>query len=100
MNTSAIEIGIPTIEDLQVSTDTLTVELSGGRTLSVPLGWYPRLLHGTDAERRNWRKIGRGLGVHWEDLDDDLSVEGLLAGRSSGENPESLKQWLERRKAG
>ena len=77
-----------------VTDDALVVELSDGRTVSVPLAWYPRLLHGTAGERRGWRLIGGGEGVHWPDLDEDISVEGLLAGRPSGESQRSLKRWL------
>lgn len=80
--------------------DALVVELVDGRTLTVPLAWYPRLLHGTPAERAHWRLIGNGMGVHWPDLDEDISVEGLLAGRRSGETVASIKRWLEARKAG
>jgi hypothetical protein len=72
----------------------LTLELSDGRTLAVPVVWYPRLLHGTPAERGRWRLIGRGEGVHWPDLDEDVSVEGLLAGRPSAESQRSLARWL------
>jgi len=60
----------------------------------VPLAWYPRLLHGTPAERDRWRLIGRGEGIHWPELDDDISVEGLLAGRPSGESQRSFARWL------
>jgi hypothetical protein len=81
-----------------VTDDTLTVDLVDGRTLSVPLGWYPRLAHATPAERENWRVIGRGEGIHWPDLDEDVSVEGLLAGRASGESQPSLEKWLRSRK--
>ncbi|HZO28808.1 MAG TPA: DUF2442 domain-containing protein [Chloroflexota bacterium] len=80
--------------------DALVVEFVDGRTLTVPLAWYPRLLHGTPAERAHWRLIGNGMGVHWPDLDEDISVEGLLAGRRSGETVASIKRWLEARKAG
>lgn len=73
---------------------TLTISLSDGRRLSLPLEWYPRLKHGNPAERNNWRVIGRGEGVHWPDLDEDLSLEGFLAGRKSGESKSSLKAWL------
>jgi len=71
--------------------------LSDGRTITVPLVWYPRLLHVTENERSNWRFIGRGEGIHWNDLDEDISVEGLLTGRHSGESQPSLKRWLENR---
>jgi hypothetical protein len=98
MSTSVIESEIPTIADVKVSDDAFTVDLSDGRTISMPLSWYPRLLHGTSAERNNWRKIGRGAGIHWEDLDEDISVESLIAGRCSDESQKSFKRWLERRK--
>ncbi len=73
------------------------MELSDGRTISVPLEWYPRLVHGTLAERNNWRIVGKGQGVHWADLDEDISVEGLISGRPSGESQSSFKKWLDSR---
>lgn len=88
---------LPTADDVQVGEDALSVQLSDGRTISAPLAWYPRLMHGSAKERGNWRLIGRGEGIHWEDLDEDISVEGLLAGRSSGESQASLKKWLKAR---
>jgi hypothetical protein len=97
MPTSAVEWQVPNIENLAVTEDTLTVDLDDGRTLSVPLAWFPRLLHGSPEERRNWRLIGKGHGIHWEDLDEDISVEGLLIGKSSGESQASFKKWLEGR---
>jgi hypothetical protein len=97
MPTSAVEWQVPNIENLVVTEDTLTVDLNDGRTLSVPLAWFPRLLHGSPEERRNWRLIGKGHGIHWEDLDEDISVEGLLIGKSSGESQASFKKWLEGR---
>jgi hypothetical protein len=88
-------------EDVRVTTDDLIVELVDGRTVSVPIAWYPRLMHGTISERANWRLIGRGEGVHWPDLDEDILVEDLLAGHSSGESQESLRGWIAlREKAG
>ncbi len=98
MSTLAIEIEIPRAIDVKVTKDTLTVELSDGRTISVPLQWYPRLVYATPEERKNWRLIGNGEGIHWEDLDEDISVEGLIAGRPSGESQESFKKWLKKRK--
>ena len=83
-----------------VTEDSLTVELADGRSISVPLAWYPRLAHAMPDERRNWRSIGGGEGVHWPDLDEDISVEGLLAGRPSGESQASLKRWLQTRAGG
>ncbi len=80
------------------SDEALTVDLADGRTITVPLAWYPRLAHGTLAERSNWRLIGGGSGIHWPDLDEDISVESLLAGRRSGESQTSLRRWIEARK--
>ena len=76
MSTSAIEIAVPAAETVAVTEDTLTVELSDGRSLSVPLAWFPRLAHVTAAERRSGRLIGRGHGIHWSKLDEDISIEG------------------------
>ncbi|HEX2094141.1 MAG TPA: DUF2442 domain-containing protein [Longimicrobiaceae bacterium] len=98
MSTSTTEIRIPDATDVRVTDDALTVDLSDGRTLSVPLAWFPRLAHATAEERNHWRLIGRGEGIHWPDLDEDISVEGLLAGRPSGESQRSLKRWLELRR--
>lgn len=97
MNISANEIEIPTAENVTVSEDTLSVDLRDGRTISVPLAWFPRLLHSTPDERNNWRLIGKGHGIHWEDIDEDIGIEGLLAGRRSGESQASLKKWLSSR---
>lgn len=99
MNISAVEIIVPSAEAVSVAEETLTVDLSDGRTISVPLEWYPRLLHATPEERNNWRLIGRGYGIHWEDIDEDISIEGLLAGRPSGESQSSLQKWLEKHKS-
>jgi hypothetical protein len=99
MSISAVEIDVPDARHVAVTNDTLTVELSDGRTISVPLAWYPRLVHADETERNNWRLVGRGQGIHWDDLDEDVSVEGLLAGRSSGESQQSFKRWLERRQS-
>jgi hypothetical protein len=82
---------------VSVTEDTLAVDLSDGRTISVPLAWFPRLMHGTRRERSNWRFVAGGEGIHWPDLDEDVSVEGLLAGRPSGESQSSFKRWLEKR---
>jgi hypothetical protein len=83
--------------NVEVSDDTLIVELVDGRVLSVPVAWYPRLSHGTAIERSNWRFIGTGRGIHWPALDEDISVENLLAGKHSGESQSSFKKWLEAR---
>lgn len=100
MSPSPIEIGQAYAQHVSFGDETLIVDLVDGRTLTVPSAWYPRLAHGMPAERANWRLIGRGEGIHWLDLDEDLSVEGLLAGRPSGETQASLRRWLENRKAG
>lgn len=100
MIVSTIEVRVPEAEEVTVTEDTLTVELSDGRTISVPLDWYPRLVHATPEERNRWQLIGGGQGIHWPALDEDLSVEGLLAGRPSGESQRSFKQWLEAKQAG
>ncbi len=99
MSISAVEIEVPSIENVTITEDTLSVDLSDGRTISVPLEWFPRLVHGTEEERNNWRLIGRGHGIHWEDIDEDISVEGLLAVKPSGESQASFKKWLSQRQA-
>jgi hypothetical protein len=81
-----------------VTDDTLTVELEDGRTIVTPTAWFPRLKHGTAAERANLEISG--LGIHWRDLDEDISVRGLLLGRKSDENPKILKWWLGQRAKG
>jgi Protein of unknown function (DUF2442) len=83
--------------DVQLTDDCLSVDLNDGRTISVPLAWYPRLMHGSDVERNNWRFIGDREGIHWPDLDEDISVENLLLGKPSGESQHSFKRWLEQR---
>ena len=97
MSFSPSAIQVPTARRVVVSDDALTVELADGRTLSVPLAWYPRLWHGTSEERSHWQLIGDGRGIHWPDLDEDINVEGLLQGRRSGESQTSLKRWLDDR---
>ena len=93
MSTSRADHGAARALRVRVSDEAIVVDLVDGRTLTAPIAWYPRLLHGTARERTNWRLIGRG-GIHWPDLDEDLSVEGLLAGRPSGESQTSFKKWL------
>lgn len=93
MSSSQTEAGEALATDVRVTDEILEVGLSDGRTLTVPLEWYPRLQGGTPGERENWRLIGSGRGIHWPDLDEDISVEGLLAGRRSGESAASLERW-------
>jgi len=80
-----------------VSEDSLTIDLVDGRTITAPLLWYPRLWYGTPKERHHLEIIGDGTLIHWPDLDEDLSIAGILAGRRSGESPQSLKKWLAQR---
>ena len=94
MSTLAIEIDIPSVENVSVTEDTLSVDLSDGRTIQAPTSRFPRLLYSTAEERKNWRPTGQGQGVHWEDIDEDISVEALLAGKPSGESRKSIKKWL------
>ncbi len=82
---------------VEVTADALSVELADGRSISVPLAWYPRLLHGTTEERSHFRFIGGGEGIHWPALDEDISIEGIVAGRPSGESQRSLRRWMESR---
>jgi hypothetical protein len=97
MSTSAIDIARVRAQNVRVTNEHLIVELEDGRSLAVPLAWYPRLMHANDEERQNWRLIGNGEGIHWEDLDEDISVEHLLLGIPSGESQSSLQRWLEGR---
>jgi len=98
MCTSTVEVQVPTAESVSITEDTLSVDLSDGRTISVPLAWYPRLAHATVKERKNWRLIGKGYGIHWEDLYEDISVENLLLGQASGESQASFQKWLSTRR--
>lgn len=94
MLTSMIELNFPTALNVTITFDALSVDLSDGRSITVPLAWYPRLINATKPELDNWRLIGKGYGIHWEDLDEDISIEGLLLGKSSSESQASFKKWL------
>ena len=100
MTISTLGFEVPTAVTLNVTEDTLTAELGDGRTVSVPLCWYPRLVHATPEERNNWEIHAAGQHIHWPDLDEDLSVEMFLTGSKSGESHDSFKRWLEAKKAG
>lgn len=97
MNSSTTETTAARAQNVAVTEETLTVELFDGRSISVPLAWFPRLVHGTPEERSEWRLVGQGTGVHWPALDEDISVRNLFVGRASGESQRSLKRWLEQR---
>lgn len=87
------------VVNVVVSDDTLAVDLEDGRSIAVPIGWYPRLAYGTPAERNHWQISGAGYGIHWPDLDEDIGVEGLLLGQKSSESPASLGRWLQKRRS-
>lgn len=99
MGTSTADARVPSAVRARILNEAVIVDLRDGRTVTAPLTWYPRLLHGTARERRNWRLIGGSIGIHWPDLDEDLSVVGILAGRPSAESQASLKKWLTNRSA-
>jgi len=90
-------VALPRVANVTVTEDTLSVDLEDGRTISVPIGWYPRLAHRAREERLNYRVSGAGYGIHWPDLDEDIGVEGLLSGKKSTESPGSLQKWLQQR---
>jgi hypothetical protein len=98
MNSLAVDIQEARAQSAKVNEEALQVDLVDGRTIIVPLVWFPRLWHGTPQERNHFEVFGDGAYIHWPDLDEDLTVAGLLAGRQSGETPESLKKWLASRK--
>jgi hypothetical protein len=93
MSTSSVATEMATAANVRVTDRALVVELRDGRVVSVPLAWYPRLAEGSPGERRRWELLGPGIGIHWPDLDEDISVEGLLQGLPSGESAASLKTW-------
>jgi hypothetical protein len=97
MNTLTDEVRLLFAEQVRFTKDSLQVELADGRSISVPLSWYPRLVHATPKERAHWRLIGQGEGIHWPDLEEDISVENLVLGRRSGESQKSFQRWLEGR---
>jgi hypothetical protein len=99
MSSSVIEVGEARARSVRVTQEALTVDLTDGRTVIVPVIWFPRLWHGSKKERDHFEIFGDGGYIHWPDLDEDLTVAGLLAGQRSGESPESLKRWLAQRPA-
>ena len=93
-----VTLNLPRVVNVSITDDTLSVDLEDGRTVSVPIGWYPRITHGTSAERANVQISGAGFGLHWPDLDEDIGVEGILLGKRSNESPQSFERWLQARK--
>ncbi len=98
MTTSSVVMETAAAQNVRVTDRALIVELRDGRVVSVPLAWYPRLAEGSPSERRRWELLGPGIGIHWPDLDEDISIEGLLQGLPSGESATSLDRWRASRK--
>jgi hypothetical protein len=99
MNSSEAEVHEAAAQNVHTDEELLTIDLVDGRTIAVPLAWFPRLVHGTPAEKAHWRLIGAGNGIHWPDLDEDISVRSILAGQPSAESQESLQRWLNQRES-
>jgi hypothetical protein len=97
MSTLSAGVKAAKAQRVVITDDALIVDLSDGRTVSVPLAWFPRLLHGTVREQNHWQLIGNGEGIHWPDLDEDVSVDNLILGKPSGESQQSFQRWLDRR---
>jgi len=97
MSTLRTEMKTAKAQKVTITEDSIIVDLIDGRTISAPIAWYPRLLHGRPEERNNLRLIGRGEGIHWPDLDEDVSIQNLLAGKPSGESQRSFQRWLKER---
>lgn len=98
MTTSSLATETAAAKHVKVTEHVLVVELRDGRSVSVPIDWYPRLADGRPGERRRWELIGPGIGIHWPDLDEDISVERLLLGLPSGESAASLERWRANRR--
>ncbi len=84
----------PIVNQVTFTDEKLILELADGRSLIVPLAWYPRLMHASPEERQNWQILGDGYAIEWADLDEHIGIEGLLAGRRSGESQRSFEHWL------
>jgi len=88
----------PIVVEVTITDKKLLIELEDGRSIAIPLEWYPRLLHGTVEERQNYQLLGDGYAIEWPELDEHIGIEGLLAGRRSSESQSSLERWLDRRR--
>ena len=97
MTISRTDLKSAAIQAVRFEPDFLIVDLQDGRTIYIPLAWYPRLFHATQPEREHFRLIGSGEGIHWPDLDEDICLEHLILGIPSGESQTSLQKWLEKR---
>jgi hypothetical protein len=97
MNISTVSVPIAPIKNVNITDESLSVDLADGRSITVPISWYPRLSHGKPEERKNWRLIGNGEGIHWPDLDEDVSVDNIVLGQPSGESQTSFSKWLKNR---
>ena len=84
----------PLVTTVTVTDEKLIIDLVDGRSLAIPLSWYPRLIHASPQERQNWQLLGDGYAIEWLDLDEHIGIEGLLAGRHSGESQQSFQRWL------
>jgi Protein of unknown function (DUF2442) len=91
---ATVNLALPRLVSISLSDDTLTVDLEDGRTISIPVSWYPRLAQGTQEEKAHFETSGGGYGIFWPDLDEDISVEAMLLGRKSSESPASFERWL------
>jgi hypothetical protein len=98
MPSAAVTLALPRVVNVTVTEDTLSVDLEDGRTISAPIGWYPRLAYATPTERANLQISGAGYAIHWPDLDEDIGIEGLVFGKRSTESPASFARWLEQRR--
>jgi hypothetical protein len=94
VHSAAATLALTRMVIVTVTEDTLSVDFEDGRSIAVPIGWYPRLAHGTSEERANFQISGGGFGIHWPDLDEDSGVEGLLPGKNSSESLASFERWL------
>jgi hypothetical protein len=97
MSSSRTSTNRAAAKDVRVTTTELILDLVDGRRITVPLSWYPRLMHGKQDERNVWELMAGGTGIHWPLLDEDISIEGILEGRPSGESKASLTSWMNQR---